>query len=365
MELIPSDLGEKWHVALVRQRALGASLVWKRLIGNTGEIEPAPRIGFLGKYWARGTDISKDAAAKTLPLSSGKTTETAWIAFALGFVFTMPFLLLGTRGVFGAGVGVWAYLLAIAIATSILAWGSLIALPRHNFRKLHNAPVAHEELEGILEAHVPGIGSTFGRMAGNILKNIVGDKYTTDAPDALETTFLQLARDVMQTANLSSETQMELRATLRSLGNMIAELPPSETKPLEDAADLAEDARILAERAREEPDDLIAASLTRQAEMLLQRARSANRTNLIMRQTRVLRQEFITQMEAIRASLPGLSQRSATGEAQFTEIAATVQNIAQQAHSTAEARAELDESLRRPVTKPTQDDTQTLRVGVR
>jgi hypothetical protein len=92
MRILPSDLGEKWHVALVQRRSCQAA-------GSTETAAdpPSPRLGFLGKLWSRGSGLSEERAAAALP-AAAPLTMLWWVLTGLGsFLMTLFWAVGGSK----------------------------------------------------------------------------------------------------------------------------------------------------------------------------------------------------------------------------------------------------------------------------
>jgi hypothetical protein len=348
MQIQPQDLGARWHVAVVRYRALG-----------TARINLPPRVGFLGRIWSWGSDVPEDVAAATLPLMIDQTgplvagfgTGVGLISLAVILLSAFqPDIALPTAGVAGA-----------------LLYGGIVAVPRRSFRRLHDRPVRHEEIEAL-----KGGKSKFGEglvkrpSRGPIMKLFQSMKGSAARRpgDELENEFLTFVQDALTIQGISPTAEAEVRRVLRTIGETVAALPPADAPENEEVGDVLGDAEMLAARARREPDQIVADSLLRQADANVARARAMENNRKLRRRTQVLREEMLTQIRAVRSLLPSLVSDAATAATdfgRFATLAASVQSIASEANSVADAREELAVTLR-PYTAAPQPEREPARL---
>jgi len=345
MKLYPKNLGVKWHIAAVRQRAHGPASAWKRA-------DP-PRVGVLGRAWVKGMDLPPEVAAHTLPMASGETA--GWMYGLGGGLGWMP--ISGLITALALGSPEWA---AVGVAASAFtAWGCAVALPRRVIRNLHETPLRPEELQTLRDAAVPGLPPLLSDMATKFLRRWRGEP-SGGTQDELEVAFLDLALQASRLEGLSDATENDVRATLQSVGEAVSSLPPpfeSSGGELHDAASLLADADALHARAARETDSVIADSLRRQADTLADRAQATEQNALAIRRVRVLRQELYAQIGTLRATLPTLGRAAALPVAgrsaaaapdlAFARIADSVRDVAREAVALADAHDELEEALGR------------------
>ncbi len=348
MNIYPRNLGAKWHIAAVRQRAHGPASAWRRA-------EP-PRVGALGRVWVKDMDLPPHVAAHTLPMAANEIGS--WVGGIGGGFAWIP--LTGT--IIALSQGSWEGALAGVASGAVLAWGCAIALPRRVIRKLHDTPLRPEELQTLRDSAVPGLPPLLSDMATKFLRRWRGEP-SGGTQDELEVAFLDLALQASRLEGLSETTENEVRATLESVGEAVTSLPPpdSQDTALHDAASLLADADALLARAARETDTVIADSLRRQAETLTDRAQATEQNALAVRRVRVLRQELHAQIGTLRATLPTLGRNAsassanaplnraatATPDAAFARIADGVRDVAREAVALADAHDELEEALGR------------------
>lgn len=353
MQLKPKDLGPKWHTAIVRYRALG-----------TARINTPPHMGRLGRIWSSGSGISEEVAAATLPMMNDQTGP---LVNGLGTIIILLGVVLGgllaARGEFTNLI----FLLTTALVGLFLSY---VVLPRRVFRRMHSAPINFEELDALKgievrkEEEVEEKKKPRGLNLMRLFASVRGT-HGSRRNQELERTFLSLVQDVLSARDISPNAEAELRRVLQSVGEAIGSLPPEDAEDEEDLSDVVVDAEMLAARAAREKDDVAAASLLRQAEANLTRARSMQNNKKLARRVRILRDEMLAQVKMVRSLLPSLKSETAsvaTDLGRFADVAASVQSIATEAASVAEAREELSRTLWQTETT---DEPQVVQVGVR
>lgn len=370
MQLLPQDLGTKWHILTVRNRVLGFTSVWTK--------PTEPKIGPLGKRWIKDLPVSEEVAATTLPLTKDHTSgsmwaigmSTVWFPIALvavGFGALSHGDIAGFLGAEVAGVGLGA----------AIAQGAGIIVPRMYLKKLHGAALTEEELTPFLTGNVPGLPQVFGEMAGKVLRLFKGQTSQgndSNVEDELERSFLNLVRDVVRSQNVPKESEDELRTALRAIGEALCRLPPVAEVGAGAgsllAADQRAEAQMLYARAERESDSVIAGSLQRQANALEVAARASENAVAVSRRVRALRQELRAQIDVLRLTLPtwGRAGQSAgqpfahNAEITLGNIAGSVQSVASEAVAMSDAHAELDEYLTgRKYDTQSANEPQTLR----
>jgi len=133
MQLRPHDLGPTWHIAVVRQRAIGAARVVIQ-----------PRTGPLGRLWSRGLGLTEKVISHTLPMAADRTGPlVGGLTTGLGCA--------GLLALYGSVVGVpveTAFLngSAALVVSAAAMYGSAILLPRRHFKRLHWEPLRTAEL---------------------------------------------------------------------------------------------------------------------------------------------------------------------------------------------------------------------------
>lgn len=314
MNIFPQDLGTRRHVELVYARA------YKQTNGNGGtqqtvpalERLPRPRLGRLGRFWARGSDLSPVQAAAALPAAgSGLQTHLYLWPSLWAFLSGLVPLLATLNGEVGADT---AALLgaAWAASTAAITYGGA-RIGRWLFDKVHRDPLTLAEVEALPTGH-----------------------------DDVERAYLQLVIHAIR-QNVPPEAETDVRSTLRALGEAVARLPA--VPPIEDEShDLRAQADSLRAQAASEPDAIIAESLARQAESLLRRAATVERSALLVRRAVVVRRELSTQIRTLGASLAACSV-GAGDVGDLAGLAETVRAVASEADNIARARQELDQAV--------------------
>jgi hypothetical protein len=331
MVLRPRDLGNKWHIAVVRYRALG-----------TARIHTPPQVGKLGKRWASGLDIPEEVAAATLPMIADTSGPAIWgMGTALALITATLIALLSPP--FFAAVG-------MALAALVGIYACSVLVPRRKLRALHDAPVRWEELEalkgrdrkageGKIELSTRPLVRLFQSIRG------VGAK---PREDELERTYLAMVQDTLALKNLSETAEVEVKRVIRSIGDALGAVPAVAAET-DDVADVLADAEMLAARATRESDKVVAESLLRQADANVSRAKAMENNRRLARRTKILREEMLAQVKAVRSLLPHLGSDAASAATDFNRfatLAADVQSIASEAASVADAREELAQTLR-------------------
>lgn len=344
MLLSPSDLGDPWHIAIVRLRTGQAS--------DAAPHRPEVRT----HRWAKQLNLSAEVAAVAQPSQASiNAVRIGWIFLFVGLLMTKL-----------AGSHSW---LSMAFATIFIGGMYLFNteyLPRQNFRRLHTGPVSSDEIKKLK-------GSS-SRPMTRLLRKMAGEQeLAPDEKDPLTRLYFELAQEVMNLSTAAPETEAEIRRTLRSLGESVARVPLPATTGRDEPADLIADAEMLAARAHREPDTVVAESLLRQADALLVRARALDKDVLRIRRTRVLRDELTAQIEAMRAALPHFTHSTVQANPEWEALAESVRGIAQEATALSDAREELAIALNEmipqtaskttPVTAATEPTKQIQRLG--
>lgn len=336
MQLRPHDLGPTWHIAVVRQRAIGAARVVIQ-----------PRIGPLGRLWSRGLGLTEKVVSHTLPMAADKTGP--WVGG-----LTTGLGCAGLLALYGSAVGAPVEIALLngsaTLAVSAAAmYGSAILLPRRYFKQLHWQPLRIEELMDLKgvdtlpkPANLPELPAL--KIVKKFMHNLRGTA-PRRAGDGLEQSFLELAITVIREENLPETVQADLRRTLAELGEAVSALPPAQKDTVE-VNDILVEAETQAARSRRETDPVLAASHLRHAEALMARARAAEQQEQQYRQTRRLREEMAAQIAAVQAALPTLAQTTAqrtisAGGLTLDSIAFQVQSITREAAAITAAQQEL------------------------
>ena len=298
MEIYPQNLSARYHIELVRRRAAkGFSEP------QVDDPLPKPQLGTLGRYWAKGMNLTEEQAALAAPASGTKGVGAA--TMMLGTIFVgLASVALGASlrnaalgfSAFGAGVtGLWA-----------LGNGPFAQLV---FRNAHR-PLSVKEVEDMI-----------GRCQ-----------------DDLARAYLQLARDaVLVEAN--EATAGKLREALLALGEAIEALPAVVIEP-QDTTLLRAQATELQARSVAETDPMISESLARQADSFLQRAESQDKSALVSRRAAVLRDEIFAKIAALRDALAA-QQTGALDAKALASLSESARSVARESQSTAAANEEI------------------------
>ncbi len=315
MDIYLQDLGRRRQTALLQwrvsslnsgppgQRAEGSLITFRT--AEAGK-EARPRLGWLGRLWARGADAPPEVAAAGLDAMRGQNYGIVYGMVGGSIGFWMPAialaasgehligLLLGVPGVLLSGLGLW--------------------VPGYGLRRVCRPPVSVGEIEAL----------------------------HTAASDELEQAFLRLAADAVR-QDVAPEAAERVRAALRAVGEAIDALPAVAVPRASVDTLRAEAAQAQAE-ARAETDAVVAASHGRRAEALERSASAAQRSQTLMRRASALRGEMLAQIESLRLGLAGFE--TASGDvSSLTSLADAVRVVAEESVSVADARAELDAVL--------------------
>jgi hypothetical protein len=301
MEIYPQNLGERNHVEVVRRRvAEGYS------DPNTLVNQPlTPKLGILGRYWARGTKINDAQAAVGSPAASSKIQLNGVLSSFLG-----SFL----AGFVGLATGMTTH-------NPALGW-TIFTLGATGMAALGFGPIAQ---------------SIF-RKAHRVLTVPEVEEMITRCQDDLRKSYLQLVRDAVLVP-IPDPPAENVRQAIEALGDAIEGLPAVLAEPI-DTNLLRQQAQELRDKATSESDPIIAESLVRQAESLEQRAESNERSLLVARRSSTLRNEILAKIAALREALAaqqtGIMDVTALGE-----LSESARHVAREAQNTASAKDEL------------------------
>ncbi len=316
MKLFPQHLRDRQHAEIIRRRTYGLRGKGEAQGYNIGAVPlPEPKIGTLGRIWAKGSGLSEKQAATGLPAASMSTLGTVWCAPAIvgGVSLLISAITLAKHG------NVEPLVVSTAV-TGALSYLSAVPWARMAFRWCYKAPLAEGEIDHLLE----------------------NESTATD----LEKAYLRLVRDaVRQTADVGEETEVEIQNAIASLGEAIDRLPAVTVVPVDTAA-LRKEAETLFADALTNPDRVIGESLERRADALLRRADANDRSRLAVQRTAALRSEIEAQIAALQEGIATLgtgygSSDSATSE-NLQHLSESARRLAAEAVSAASARAELD-----------------------
>lgn len=340
MKLFPQHLRDRQHATIIRRRTYG--LRGKGDYGtNVDSIPlPAPKIGVLGKIWAKGSGLTEKQAATGLPAASMST---------LGIVWSIPSIV-GGIGILISGIvlakrGNIEPLAVTTAATAALSYLSAVPWAKMAFKWCYKEPLATGEIEQLLE----------------------NEQTATE----LEQAYLRLVRDaVRQTAEISPETEAEVQAAIASLGEAIDRLPTVSVPPVDTVA-LRHEAELLQADALTNPDRVIGESLERRADALLRRADANDRSGLAVRRTAALRAEIEAQIAALREGIATLGTGYGNADTATSEnlqhLSESARRLAAEAVSAASARAELEGGVsdKWSVTVDQKSEPERVSVGAR
>jgi hypothetical protein len=318
MEIYPQNLGKENHIKIIRHRAATAYAASAPETINMvmNQPIPPPKLGMLGRFWAKNTKMTEEQAAIGNPVVSGSTQGSGW---GIGF------LGLALLGLVGAIIGKESHNPALgwSIAAFGAAGGSLLGfgpIAQYSFHKAHRA-ISQSEIEEMI--------------AG--------------CQDELRKSYLQLVRDAIL-VDVETKPAESVREALEALMDAIAELPPVAFEPL-DTDLLRQQAAEKRQSALTEMDTFTAESLVRQAESLEQRAESNEHAALIAKRSTVLREEITMKIDALREAIAA-QQRGVTDAHALADLSQSARRVAREAQSTSSARDELSRYLTPPEETP-------------
>jgi hypothetical protein len=297
MRLFPQDLGGRWHLHFVLQRnaKLGS--------GAVPVDPPAPHMGLLGRFYALGSGLTRDQAARALP-ASGSALGSSWAVWGFSlFSGVIPMVLAKTHVLTQGGAMVMVQVLAL-----FLLWLGASA-GRQVFRSYHKA----------LQP---------GEVAA-VLANVT---------EPLDRAFLELVHDAVRLPG-SAQSEEQLGAAISSLAEALERLPAIHGEEVDTVA-LRQEANEALDQSRHESDAVLAESLARRWRALLQRAESEESAQTYARRTDGLRAELLAQTEALRSALRAVDPCSPETSA-LVPLAEAALALNQQAYGLASARSEL------------------------
>lgn len=255
----------------------------------------------------------------------------------------------GVAAALGVGIGVINHNPVMGLIMGAVYGGATVLLmPRMRRKRIHETPVSASELQRLRPQKNPQVqGTIVPTLFDTIFTTLLGQPLPMPPQKhTLEDAYFELLAEVQALNVAQVETEAELRSTIRSLSEAVFSLPPVAPVEESEITDLVVDAEGLLFKSQREKDPIIAASLHRQAEAAVRRARALKNAAQLARRTRTLREEVYRQIGALRASLPAYTQASqsiATGRIQ--ELAQSVNQVAQDAASVVAAQEELAQTL--------------------
>ena len=327
MKLYPQDLRDRQHAVIIRRRAYGVySGAAPTQYSVLSTEPPAPRLGRLGRLWMRGTGLTEQEAATSLPAASVQTGPALWFLPLLAVPAFMWAAFLSATGNVLPGWETWG---VTAAGTGATLWLSLTQLPRSVLRGLHKKPLSTSEIDALLP----------------------------DAHTDVDRAYLGLLRDAVQ-QTVPPDAEIPLRDALRSLARAVDSLPPLASAP-QDTNALRQQAQEMSARAGQEKNGVVAASMERQADALSRRAAALERSAQVVGRTPALRSELLAQMEALRAGLTDFRTDGASDAGMLAALSEDARRVANEAGNVALARAELDTFLAPPMSS----ENTVLRAG--
>lgn len=304
MELRPADLGDNRAIDLFRMRAT-AQFNMRR----SGRLRAAlaGKGTPLDRFWARATGLSEPAATTAIKSVNGQLMGMlGGFGGGWGLGFGMPALMMLAQGEYVPGA------LFSAMSLAGITIGALF--PKAMARRWGSTLLTESEVEELLEAE----------------------------DDELERSFLLLVREALRHEHLPEAAGKELRDAIQILGTALDHLPPAPAQTAQrDVDSLQKEARTLRQQALLETDKVAADSLERQADALERSASAIAKSSTLLRRNRLLRQELLAQLEALRLELTSTSVLGADS-AGLAQVAQVARGVAREADALALARLELD-----------------------
>lgn len=308
MNLFPQDLRPRHHRRIVARRDYASV----HSAGNTqvpaSALDTTPRLGRLGRFWARGSGMSDEQAANGAPATANLTGMMGVLSAILGPIGSVVLVAAAHK----AGVrGLEAWMLWGALSAGIVTLG-FGPLSRSAFQQLHRA-LTVAEVEELL----------------------------AEAGDDLERAFLRLTRDAVRIA-MPDPPATELRHSIIALAEALERLPEVLASPVDTTA-LRIEAEALEAKGLVEADRVIGDSLIRRADALRRRAEAAERAVQAGKRTDALRAEIQAQIEALHEGLAAFSGDTASiSLSDLTHLSEAVRRVAAEAVSSLNARAEVE-----------------------
>lgn len=296
----------QWRVASLNSPPGGPRPVKGVTPSPAGGRGAAPRLGFLGRLWARGAGSPPEVAAAGLDAMRGQTHGLTWGLNCGSIGFWTPAIGLAASG----NYEVAAFLAGLGAVMS----GFGFLLPGHLLQRFCRPPVSAAEIKDLESSALDDLESAYLRLIADAVKQDI-------APDAAD----------------------RVRAALRAVGEAI-DLLPAVALPRAGVDALRAEAAQAQAEARAETDGVVAASHERRAEALERSASAAHRSQILMRRAAALRGEMLAQIESLRLGLVGFE--TASGDvSSLASLADAVRAVAEESVSVADARTELDAAL--------------------
>lgn len=315
LEIYPRDMGTENYLTLVRSRLspMTSAAHYRApglVVASAAPHEARPlRNRRLRRYWTRGLNLNEEEAEKVGSIAWNSAPGTgARVGSAIFSLYLVIF------GIITLSSGAVPAAMALFIGWLALIFG-MMATPRQALRRAHQRPLDSMEIETLIPT----------------------------ARGRLETAYVNLVRDVLQTEVPSPAAADEIRAALRAMGETISQLPAEPVRP-QDAAALTQSMMALRTQASAETDSVIRDSLLRQAVTLEKQIGSANDAAKSARRVQTLRREVRVQMDALRSALLSFNDGAVTTHqtgAVTTALSDAMQHIAQEAQAVSLARQEL------------------------
>jgi FtsZ-binding cell division protein ZapB len=302
MDIYPQNMGERNHIEIVRRRAAKGSGSNPDSLVN----EPIkPKLGFLGKYWARGTKLTEPQTAIAASASSSITQGYGVLVGILGGLNSLAVGLTVGNQMHSPALGWLAFIVGTA-SISALGFGPIA---QYAFRKVHSA-ITQNEIEEMI----------------------------TRCQDDLRKAYLGLVRDAILVP-LPDPPAENVRQAIEALGEAIDGLPAIISEPI-DTTLLRQQATELRDKAALESDTITAESFVRQAESLEQRADTSEHSALVAKRSSALRGEILAKIASLREAIAA-QQTGLVDVTTLAELSESARHVAREAQNTASAKDEL------------------------
>ena len=317
MKIYPQDLRPSLHAEIIQRRAHAGMTTEQQ---NIYAMETKkPEMGFLGRLWSKGADMTPEQAAVGLPAAAIQTKASIYAPPIFGAIISV--LIAGISVAKGRVSPEVAWSVAAA-ATGLIGYLGAFPIGKATFLGLYARPVSVSELENLLS-----------------LTEI----------DAVEKAYFTLLRDAIR-QEVTPDAERRLRETIQTLGASLDRLPLVTITP-QDTAALRNDAARLRQEGIVQTDRVLSQSLERRAEAVERRAILNERSTLYATRQAALRAEIIDQIEALREGIVAF-HTGAADTLSLDTLAEAAHRLAAETVAAAEARQELDAapSLSAPLT---------------
>ena len=321
MDVYPQDLGRIGYQAVLAARAAAREKPYTQAAIMPTVTAPKPP-SRLQRRWMGRVEIPAGLAQRATP-ALNQSRRAIWAGSPMGPVGITFWAVVFTWFCWGIDAlntnqSAWPQaLMTMAVILGATSYYSAIVRPRRVFRQMHGA-LSEQDVQQLREQ----VRDPLAREYLSVVELLVS---LTAVPDA--------------------DSEKSLRRALYALGEAIEELPQQNPRAaLGNPAKMRDQAALLSGAGIREPDPVVAASLTRQAQSLSRRAETVYNIAVLLRRNETLRDEVAEQIEALRTSVAAFSVGSRHSPHDLADLAASIQHVAEQASAIAVARTELEGS---------------------